>query len=161
MFDIIKLGTTIPLKKEFKADGIVVFQSAKLDLNPSASDHNAFDNTALNCFNGDEILLHMGFRRCQNAIVFNSFLNNAWGPEERIPLKDAFKGPDCTVMIYDHGDRFQILFNYHTVKYYNKRSAKNVTALRYDMQPNQISLFSDPVAVNTYSSMAKMVAVDD
>ncbi|PVF99326.1 galectin [Serendipita vermifera] len=161
MFYIIPLTKTVTLKSELKADGIVIFQSAKLDLHPSPTGTNTIDNTALNLINGNDILLTISIRRVENAVVFNSMLNNGWGNEERIPLQGAFKGNDTTVMVYDHGDRYQILFNYHTVKYYNKRSQKNATSLSYAINADQVSPFSDSIAANTYTSMAKLLPTDD
>lgn len=163
MFYLLPLTKTVALKKEFTADGIIFFQSTTLDLNPSKTGTNTIDNTAFNLLSPEEdFLLHISFRRAENAIVFNSrTVNGDWGAEERVTLKGRFVGPDNTVTVYDHGDRFQILIDFHTAHYYTKRIKKNTTSVSYTINPNQTSPFSDPVAVQTYSSLAKMVARDD
>jgi hypothetical protein len=61
-------------------------------------------------------------------------------------------------MIYDHGDHYQILFDYHTVHYYKKRILKSATSISYGIADGQSLVFSNPLAVTTYSSMAQFVA---
>lgn len=158
MFYLAFLNQPIALKTDFKADGIVVFQSSTLDL--KANNTTTIDNVAVNLLSGDnDFLIHVSFRRAENAIVFNSMAaGGGWGAEERVPLAGKFVGPNNTVTICDHGDRFQILIDGHTVKYYNKRIAKNAKNISYTMNPNQTSAFSNPVAVRTYDSLADVMA---
>lgn len=159
MFYLLPLSQTVNLKSEFIADGIIVFQSATLDLNPSKTGTNTIDNTAVNLLNSGDNLLHISIRRPENAIVFNTLpANGNWGTEERVTLQGKFVGPNTTITVYDHGDRYQILCDYHTVHYYTKRIKKNVTSVSYTINQGQTPPFSNPLAVTTYSSMDKLVA---
>lgn len=161
MFYHIPLTKTVALNSELKKDGIVIFQSSKLDLNPSPTGKKNPDITWLSLLNGGDSLLCITIRRAQNTIGFNSCLNKQWGTMETITLHGLFKNNDPTIMVYDHGNTFQILIDYHTVKYYTKRSPKTVTALGYSVYSEHVSAFSNPIAVNTYSSMAKLLATSD
>ncbi|EDR12978.1 galectin [Laccaria bicolor S238N-H82] len=132
---------TVTLKTPFKAENIIVFQSAKLDLTPSTGP--GIDNTAVNILDAaGDVLLHVSIRRAENAIVLNSRpANGARGTEERVPLKGLFvNAPNTTITVYDHGDRFQILIDYKTVHYYAKRIQANGTAILYTINPGQISV---------------------
>ncbi|PVF99324.1 galectin [Serendipita vermifera] len=161
MFYLIPLTKTVALNSELKKDGIVIFQSSKLDLNPSPTGKRNPDLTSLRLINENDILLAIGIRRAENTITFTSYLNNTWGNMETISLHSLFRTNNPTIMVYDHGDHFQILIDYHTVKYFTKRSPKVVTSLGYYINPEQISPFSNPIAANTYSSMAKLLATSD
>jgi len=153
MFYLLSLTQTCELKDDFTADGIIVFQSDKLDLNSPGN-----DNTAISLLNSGDCLLVIAIRRYENAIVFNSkTAEGDWGPEERETLDDKFPGPNTTITVYDHGDRYQILFDYHTVHYYTKRITKNANSISYTVNPDQTPSFSDPLAVTTYTSMEQFV----
>ena len=81
-----------------------------------------------------------------------------WGTEERVPLKGLFGNvPNTTISVYDHGDRFQVLIDYKTIYYFVKRIQKNGTAVLYSINPDQISPFSDTLAVTTYDSFANII----
>jgi hypothetical protein len=158
VFYLLPITQTVTLKQEFKAENIIVFQSAKLDLTPSTG--SGIDNTAVNLISADsDILLTISIRRTENAIVLNSKpANGNWGTEERVTLKGLFdNGLNTTITVYDHGDRFQILINYNTIHYYVKRIQKNAAAVLYAINPNQVSPFSDTLAVDTYDSFANII----
>jgi hypothetical protein len=162
MFYLLHLDQTINLKRDFKPDGIMVLHSATLDLTPSQTGTGEIDNTAINLKHGGDILLHISIRRKEDAVVFNSkTANGNWGTEERVPLQGTFRGPNTTITVYNHGDRFQILFDYHTIHYYNKRIQANANSVSYGRNPNQTPPFSDTLALSTYASLGKMVANDD
>jgi len=93
------------------------------------------------------------FRRSENLIVFNTKKNGVWGTEERVTLEGKFFKPDTTVMVYDHGDRFQILVDYRTVHYFTKRLSENIRSISYFCNPGQTPVFSNTMEVITYSSM--------
>jgi hypothetical protein len=159
MFYLLDQDQTCELKQELKADGIVVFQSATLDLTPSATGTGQLDNTFINLNVGGDKVLHISIRRPENAVVFNArTATGNWGPEERITLQGSFRGPCTTITVYDHGDRYQILFDYHTVHYFNKRIHKNagVTSVSYGSNPDQTPPFSRTLAMSTYSNMGMM-----
>ncbi|PVF99325.1 hypothetical protein CPB86DRAFT_814094 [Serendipita vermifera] len=147
MFNLIPLTETVALKSELKKDGIVIFQSSKLDLNPSPTGKKKRRRHCLKLDQWD------GYTPL--------YLNKQWGKLETISLHGLFKNNNPTIMVYGHGNSFQILIDYHTVKYYTKRSPKTVTSLSYIINPEQVSPFSNPIAVNTYSSMAKLLATSD
>lgn len=159
MFYLCSLDGKVQLNEPLKTDSLVVFQSASLDLKPSQTG-NQIDNSALNLLDQqNNVMLHISIRRTENAIVFNSREHNGnWGKEERVTLKDRFVGPNVTVTVYDHGDRYQILIDYRTVYYYNKRIRGDCTTCSYSMNQGQSPVFSNPIAVNTYKTMANMMA---
>ncbi|KAH7931246.1 hypothetical protein BV22DRAFT_7019 [Leucogyrophana mollusca] len=156
MLYLLPITTAVTLKNEFKAEGIVDFQSSKLDLNPSSAGTNQIDNTSVNLLSAkNDCLLHVSIRRAENAIVFNAHeADKDWGKEERVELKGAFVGPDTVITICDHGDRYQILTDYHTVHYFNKRISGNANQLSYMINKNQVSPFSDTLACQVYGSFA-------
>ena len=158
VFYLLPITKTVTLKSEFKAEDIIVFQSAKLDLTPSTGP--GIDNTAVNILDAaGDVLLHVSIRRKEDAIVLNSKpADGPWGTEERVPLKGLFGNvPNTTISVYDHGDRFQVLIDYKTIYYFVKRIQKNGTAVLYSINPDQISPFSDTLAVTTYDSFANII----
>ncbi|KAF8538668.1 galectin [Trichophaea hybrida] len=153
MFYLLPLTQTVELRDDFTTDGIIVFQSDKLDLTPSG-----IDNTSISLLNAGDCLLVIAVRRNDNTIVFNSkTAEGGWGPEETETLEDKFPGPNTTITVYDHGDRYQILCDYHTVHYYTKRIEKNANSISYTINPDLTSPFSNPLAVTTYTSMEQFV----
>jgi hypothetical protein len=158
MFYLLPIGEKVELKQEFKAENIIVFQSAKLDLTPSSG--TGIDNTYVNIISADNnILLHISIRRAQNAIVLNSrTADGPWGTEERVTLEGRFvNGLNTTITVYDHGDRFQVLIDYNTIHYYEKRIHENGTAVSYNTNEGHTSPFSDVLAVTTYDSFASII----
>ena len=158
VFYLLPITETVTLKSEFKAENIIVFQSAKLDLTPSTG--SGIDNTAVNILDdAGDYLLHISIRRKENAIVLNSkTAGGAWGKEERVTLEGRFvNGLNTTIAVYDHGDRFQVLIDYNTIHYYDKRILENGTAISYAINPDQVSPFSDTLAVTTYEAFANIV----
>ena len=158
VFYLLPITQTVTLKTPFKAENIIVFQSAKLDLTPSTGP--GIDNTAVNILDAlGDVLLHISIRRKEDAIVLNSRpANGIWGQEERVPLKGLFvDAPNTTITVYDHGDRYQVLIDYKTIYYFVKRIQKNGTAVLYSINPDQISPFSDTLAVTTYDSFANII----
>ena len=71
VFYLLPITESVTLKSEFKAENIVVFQSAKLDLGPNTG--TGYDNTyvEINSADGD-VLLTVAIRRAANDIVLNS-----------------------------------------------------------------------------------------
>ena len=159
VFYLLPITKSVTLKSEFKAENIIVFQSAKLDLTPSTG--SGIDNTAVNILDAaGDYLLHISIRRAQNAIVLNSkTAGGAWGTEERVTLEGRFvdDGLNTTIAVYDHGDRYQVLIDYKTIHYYNKRILENGSAVSYTINADQVSPFSDTLAVTTYDSFANII----
>ena len=158
VFYLLPITESVTLKSEFKAENIIVFQSAKLDLTPSTG--SGLDNTAVNILDAaGDYLLHISIRRKENAIVLNSkTAGGAWGKEERVTLEGRFvNGLNTTIAVYDHGDRFQVLIDYNTIHYYDKRILENGAAVSYTINADQVSPFSDTLAVTTYEAFANIV----
>ena len=153
-FYLLGLNKTIPLKDELKDDGIVVFQSTTLDLKATS----VSDNTALNLIDSaGNIILHISIRRQAGTIVFNTKpANGGWANEDVIQLQNRFVGPSITVAVISHPDRFQVLFDYHTVHYFIKRSKANAKSVAYGINAGQTNLLSETLGVTTYSSLAQV-----
>ena len=105
VFYLLPITKSVTLKSEFKAENIIVFQSAKLDLTPSTGP--GIDNTAVNILDAaGNVLLHVSIHRKEDAIVLNSKpANGPWGTEERVPLKGLFvsDAPNTTITVYSCG----------------------------------------------------------
>jgi hypothetical protein len=159
MFYQLEFEKPCDLKREFKFDNIVNFQSSELDLKPSSTGTGQLDNTSLNLMHGGDICLHISIRRNEDAVVFNAKpANGNWGTEERIKLEGSFKGPCTSITVCDDGDRYQILFDYHTVHNFNKRMHKEagVNRVSYRANANQTPPFSKTLAMSVYSNLGMM-----
>ncbi|KAF8460917.1 galectin [Kalaharituber pfeilii] len=155
-FYLLKLGGALTLSNAVQADGIVIFQSAFVDVRSCP----VGDNTSFNLLNrSGDCLLHITFRRPKNVIVFNARRHDGgWGSQESIPLAGAFKTDGlATVTVYDHGDRYQILIDGRTVHYFQKRFHDAATQVSYgtDASPPP---FSDPVAVTQFQNIGELSA---
>ena len=159
VFYLLPITESVTLNSEFKAENIIVFQSAKLDLGPNTG--TGFDNTHVDINSADgDVLLTVAIRRAANAIILNSKpVDGSWGTEEKVTLEGRFvsDGLNTTITVYDHGDRFQVLIDYNTIHYFVKRIEKNGTAVSYGIHPNSSSPFSDTLAVTTYDSFASII----
>ena len=117
----ISLNSRTHLSLPLTKDSLVILHSQELNLRP---EHQVrLDNTSINFYNeeGDN-LLHISFRRVRNQIVFNSRLvSSDWGQEEKVALSGIFLRDDTYIVVYDHGDRYQILIDGRTVHYFTKR----------------------------------------
>ena len=158
VFYLLPITESVTLKSEFKAENIIVFQSATLDLGPNTGTGGDNTHVDINSTDGD-VLLTVAIRRAENAIVLNSKpADGSWGKEERVKLEGLFvNGLNTTITVYDHGDRFQVLIDYNTIHYFVKRIQKNGTAVSYLINANSSSPFSDTLAVTTYDSLANII----
>ncbi|EAU92504.1 CGL3 lectin [Coprinopsis cinerea okayama7 len=151
MFHILRLESTVDLSEPLKDNGIIVFQSDKLDLEPSPNlGPTGIDNTNVNLINAKgDVLLHIGIRRRENAFVFNSIpYGESRGPEERIPLEGTFGDRrDPSITVFDHPDRYQIMIDYKTVYYYKKRLEGRCEKVSYKINEGQTPPFSDVLGV--------------
>ena len=93
--------------------------------NPPPADDDLTDISLYN--SRDELILHMSIRRQQGAIIFNTrasrIVNHGWGPEEVVKL-EGYKADisrSDRILVYDLGDRFQIIFGLTTIHYFVKR----------------------------------------
>lgn len=156
---LVHIGGTVKPKNEFKEGGIVVFRSTTLDLIPAPSGN---DNTNINIMHGESFLLHISIRRRENTFVLNSIHanDNCWGPEVRKPLVGAFQGKHTTVTVYDHGDRFQILIDNHTLHYYMKKIPGTADSFSYNVDTFPPP-FSKTLTVTTYNSFAGIAAAGE
>ncbi|KAF9525370.1 Galectin-3 [Crepidotus variabilis] len=156
-FHQVRLNQTATLPEPVKVDGIIIFRSSEVNMNNLQNGES--DNTSLNLLNANEDnMLHISIRRLQNAIVFTTMSNGGgWGPEERVELKGRFDGPNSTIAIFNHPDMYQIIANGRTIHYFKKRIQGDVVKIRYGTNTGQPSVFSDPIAVETYKDWAALV----
>jgi len=98
--------------------------------NPTSAD---VDHTDISLYNSiDELILHLSIRRQQGVIVFNSrasrTLHHGWGPEEVVKLEGyiADISRSDRILVYDLGDRFQIIFGLTTIHYFVKRFSNGI-----------------------------------
>ena len=138
-------------------DGIVIFRSSELNLNPCTDNDN--NNTSISLFAADgSIIFHFGIRRAQDVIVLNSrTASGSWLTEQVIKFSGSFDGQNHTITVYDHGDRYQVLTNGKTRIYYNKQIKGDVTGVDYFVDAGQTSIFSNNIAVETYGNFAALV----
>jgi len=102
---------------------------------PSTED----DHTDISLYNSvNELILHISIRRQQGVIGFNSHasrtLHHGWGPAEVVKLEgySADISRSDRILVYDLGDRFQIIFGLTTVHYFVKRFSNGTpTKARY------------------------------
>jgi Galactoside-binding lectin len=147
------VNTPVQLASPFVPESIAIIRSTSL------AAINGSQNAAFNLLSdAGDILLHITIRATEQVIVLNSQVKNGeWGAEERISLADRFKGPNPTITIYNHGDRFQILFDYVTVKYFTKRIDKTATSIAYNADEAKGLLFSNVVTVDVLASFAELI----
>lgn len=75
-----------------------------------------------------------------------------------MPMKGLFfKEPNPTIVIYDNGDRYQVMVDYVTVAYFEKRIKEAGVAVSYDMDIDQVSPFSNTLAMTAYTSFADVI----
>ncbi|KAF8462358.1 concanavalin A-like lectin/glucanase domain-containing protein [Kalaharituber pfeilii] len=158
---ILSLDKIITLRRAVQPDGIIIFQSPSVDLRTTdAGTAGTMDCSNLNLLNhSDDILLHMSFRRQENTIVFNTRRNGKWESEEREVLTGVASGGVTNVMVYDHGDRYQILIDGRTVHYFTKRYHEPATQVRYCKNPQGL-LLSDPIVVKQFQNLGQLFAKD-
>lgn len=151
---LLGLGMPVTLQNAVKTDGLITLQSASWD------DHNA--TTAINLFNNNgDRLLQISVRQSENLIVFNSrSANGDWDEEEREALQSSFLVPNFTITIYDHGDRYQVLFSHHTVHYFRKRIHGLISSISYG-DPGQITPFSQALVVSVYDALEDIALTND
>ncbi|KAH6886713.1 hypothetical protein BKA70DRAFT_1165193 [Coprinopsis sp. MPI-PUGE-AT-0042] len=97
------LNQTVNLHQVVYGPVHLVFHAPGIDLHSKGRN----DNSNINLMNQQgDIILHISFRRAQNAIVFNDRkYNGAWGTEQRIPFKDVFAdGVPAKIEILGRGD---------------------------------------------------------
>jgi len=157
-FYLLPIHGTIRLESQFKANGVLVFQSVGLNMDSCISRHN--EGVWINILSAsNNVILHMSVRRAQGSIAFNDNIarNNQWGSEQRVLLKGLFKEPNPTIVIYDHGDRYQVMVDYVTVAYFEKRIKEDGVAVVYNKDRDQVSPFSNTLAVTAYTSFSDVI----
>ncbi|KAJ7690387.1 hypothetical protein B0H17DRAFT_936144, partial [Mycena rosella] len=105
----------------------------------------------------NDIVLHISFRRDENAIVVNARSSAGWLSEERTSFGNKLEGNNYTVTVYDHGDRYQIAFNGRTGHYFTKQIQADVAALQYFVDLGHQTLLSDPVVAEHYVDLSALV----
>ncbi|KAF8630106.1 hypothetical protein AX17_005502 [Amanita inopinata Kibby_2008] len=152
MFSIVNVGGNVQLAQAFVPEGILVTQSTS---NSIKSTTNTIRLYLLN--DNDDQILHMSIRPSQNVIVFNSrTASGNFGPEERVAISADFGSHTPTVTFYDHGDRYQVMIDYKTVIYYNKRQGLDGPVTRVGYAADGDSFLSDALGVTLYPSFADL-----
>jgi hypothetical protein len=157
-FYLLPIHETIRLEAQFKAGGVLIFQSAGFHMDSCVS-RNA-EGVWINILDSsNNSILHMSIRRGEGTIAFNHLLasNNQWGGEERVPLEGLFKEPNPTIVICDNGDRYQVMVDYVFVAYFEKRIWEDGIAVVYDKDPDQVSPLSNTLAMTAYTSFADVI----
>ncbi|KIJ99635.1 hypothetical protein K443DRAFT_679812 [Laccaria amethystina LaAM-08-1] len=155
-FYIVPIHETIRLEAPFRPGGILIFQSASFNMDSCVSRNG--EGVWINILDAsNNTILHMSIRRGEDTIFFCDCKNNHWGREQRVPLKGLFKEPNPTIVIYDHGDRYQVMVDYVTVTHYEKQIKKDCIAVVYDKDPDQVSPFSNTLAMTAYTSFADVI----
>ncbi|KAF8462400.1 concanavalin A-like lectin/glucanase domain-containing protein [Kalaharituber pfeilii] len=159
---ILSLDKVIPLRHAVQPDGIIIFQSPSVDLRTTdTSTAGTMDCSSLNLLNhSGDILLHISFRRQENAIVFNTRRNGNWESEERVVLTSVTSGRVTNVMVYDHGNRYQILIDGRTAHYFNKRYQEPAMQVHYWRNPPPGLPLSDPIVVMQYQNLGQLFVRD-
>ena len=68
-------------------------------------------------------------------------------------MKGIFKEPNPTIVIYDNGDRYQVMIDYITFAYFEKRIKEDGVAVAYGKDMEQF-LFSKTLVMIAYTSYA-------
>ena len=141
------LNTRTQLSSPLTAGGLVILHSPQLFPTP---EHDAYiDNTNVNFYNaGGNNILHISFRRAEQQIVFNTAPEGYnWEQEERVALPEL-RSNNTFIIVYDHGNRYQIIINGRTVHYFNKRYGGQGLEVSYEVNEyTKNSFFSDTLNV--------------
>ena len=151
---LLPIGEVVPLQRTIERGSVVVFQSTFWDPDGAGTS----DKTSVNLVDRGDLLLHISIRNGQDAICFNSRkVGGRWGAEERERLRGSFVRPNISITVYDHGDRYEILFSGKTVHFYRKRINRNPTSVAYWID-QRTSPFSNPLVVSMYTSTSEIFA---
>ncbi|TFK27607.1 hypothetical protein FA15DRAFT_701808 [Coprinopsis marcescibilis] len=141
----------VTLQDEFKAAGIMIIQAPILDASaPHGESSINLLSKGMNC------LLRITFRQGSNDIAFNSCPKaGSWGNEEHVSFDGRF-GVKPRITVYDHGDRFQIIFDNTTAIYYNKRIREDTKTVSYSIESDKTVVFGEQLGINTYSGFGEI-----
>ena len=151
----VSLSQRTPLSSPLTKDSLVILHSQQL--NPTPEPHAYIDNTNVNFYNeGGDNILHISFRRVEKQIVFNTAPEgNNWEQEERVDLPGVLLRNDTYVIVYDHGDRYQILIDGRTVHHFTKRYGGDGVEVGYDVNEyTQNPIFSHTLGVQPVEVLA-------
>ena len=154
-FYLLPINKIIRLEAQFKAGGVLIFQSAGLNMNSCVS--HGCRGVWINILDAsNNTILHMSIRRGEGSLIFNDF-NRGWGRQQDVPLKGLFKEPNPTIVFYDNGDRYQVMIDYLIVAYFEKRTKEDGVAVVYGKDPEQVSPFSNTLAMTAYTSFSDLI----
>ncbi|QSS48849.1 photo-regulated tyrosinase [Histoplasma capsulatum var. duboisii H88] len=148
------LNSSLDLKSDLTADGVIILDSTSVDLNQIQTD--TIDNTQVTFKNGNDTLFLISFRRAEGQIVFNTNLGGKWGPEERVSLDGKLKQPQAAIMVHDQGEGFEVSIDFVHVAWFKKRDPRPIKTLRYGTNKNQKPVLADVLKVSVYPSMQKV-----
>ena len=144
----VSLNERIGLSSPLTNDSLVILHSQELNPTPEPQAH--IDNTNVNFYNEEgNNILHISFRRVEKQIVFNTAPDGvSWEREERVGLSDVLLRNDTFIVVYDHGDRYQILVDGRTVHHFNKRYGGEGVEVSYEVNKyTQNPIFSHTIDV--------------
>ncbi|KAJ5117591.1 Concanavalin A-like lectin/glucanases superfamily [Penicillium atrosanguineum] len=122
------VGKHLQFKKPLTPDSVIIIDSACLNLTPARA--NGIDNSQLYLTSGPDgkgdILFLLSIRRAENAIVFNTLVENSWGKEERVPLDSRFRTDTPSLLIHDQGSGYEVFIDYCHVYWFEKRAKDKV-----------------------------------
>lgn len=151
----VSLNERTPLSSPLTNDSLVILHSQQLNLTPEPQAY--IDNTNVNFYNEDgDNILHISFRRVEEEIVFNTAPEGSnWDQEERVALPGVLLRNDTYVVVYDHGDRYQILIDGRTVHHFTKRYGGDGVEVGYDVNEyTQNPIFSYTLDVQPVEALA-------
>ncbi|KAJ5408780.1 hypothetical protein N7509_002663 [Penicillium cosmopolitanum] len=155
----LKINTNRKFKESLKADAVVLIDSNSLNLTPAKT--KGIDNTQFYFTDGNNddgnILFLLSIRRAENAIVFNSRIDNNWGKEVRVSLEGRFRTDKPSILVHDQGDGYEVFIDWKHVLWFEKRAKDKIAkTISYTVNDGQKSVLSAGLNVKVYSSMASL-----
>ncbi|TFK18261.1 hypothetical protein FA15DRAFT_675404 [Coprinopsis marcescibilis] len=159
---ILQNHQTVKLHRELLPQSIVVVQSETFN-------HTVAAGPSVIEFlsHSGNVLLHIALRPHENTIRFDHrYFNASWVRRETIDFYDAGfqqNKPVTTIMVLDHGDKYQVFFDYNPAAFYYKKGIfhENIVAVRYngdqDYHSQAHRVFGDNLRVSTYDSMRELM----
>lgn len=152
----LKINSHKAFKETLAADAVVLIDSTSLNLTPAKT--KGIDNTQFYFTDGKNgsgnVLFLLSIRRSENAIVFNTKIDNNWGKEARVSLEGRFRAKEPSILVHDQGDGYEVFIDWKHVIYFEKRAKDKVAvSISYTVNDGQKSVWSAGLNVKVYPSM--------
>ncbi|RJE24069.1 hypothetical protein PHISCL_03605 [Aspergillus sclerotialis] len=151
------VNTKLPLKKELNTDGVILIDSARLNMEKASG--SDIDNTAFNLLDSSssDVLFHFSVRRAEGQIVFNTTQNGQWGKEVRISLENRFRSSTPSIMVHDQGDGFEVFIDWmHAIWFEKRDKTKKVKSISYSVNKDQSPVWSHELKVRVFDSFKEL-----